>query len=317
MNYMALYGPRLVENGYSFLPIIPGTKTPGRFTCGAWRPYPGWTRHCYRATTEHELAIWAEWPDAGVGLACGAIVGVDLDEMDGMQAHELEQRARAALGDTPAVRVGRWPKRMLLYRTLEPFDSITDPLEVLCLGRQLVAFADHPDTGRPYQWPDRSPADLPLAELPVVDLHAVDAFLGARPRRLPSAADDHQSHDATGGLSGTHEAVADALRFVPNADLSYGEWVRIGMAIKGALGEDGRELFETWSATSTKDVPPTTADAWSRFRPTRIGAGTIYHRARAAGWTPDASLVLDGSVMAGCHPAQALLDKLSIQGTRI
>ena len=37
--------PRLVDNGYPVLPIMPGTKKPGQFKGGAWRDYPGWTKH--------------------------------------------------------------------------------------------------------------------------------------------------------------------------------------------------------------------------------------------------------------------------------
>ena len=31
-NYMALHGDRLVAQGYAILPIMPGTKKPGKFT---------------------------------------------------------------------------------------------------------------------------------------------------------------------------------------------------------------------------------------------------------------------------------------------
>ena len=111
-----------------------------------------------------------------------------------------------------------------------------------------------------------------------------------------------------GELSGTFEAVTDALRFIANADLAYGAWIWIGMAIRGALGEDGWPVFADWSATSSKDVPATTGDAWSRFKPTRIGAGTIYHEARLGGWVPVPTIALNH--LAGMHPAQALLDKI-------
>ena len=108
------------------------------------------------------------------------------------------------------------------------------------------------------------------------------------------------------------DAVAAALAFVPNADLDYDSWIRIGMALKGALGEDGRELFEGWSATIHKDVPETTVRTWASLKPERIGAGTIYHHALAAGWEPPPELLLNGGILVnGRHPARALLDRLS------
>jgi hypothetical protein len=57
-SFMERFGPRLVANGYPILPIMPGTKKPGRFRNGAWSDYPDWTRHAARPTTEHELEVW-------------------------------------------------------------------------------------------------------------------------------------------------------------------------------------------------------------------------------------------------------------------
>jgi Bifunctional DNA primase/polymerase, N-terminal len=115
-NYMARLGARLVDNGYPVLPIMPGTKKPGLFKGGAWRDYPGWTRHGSRPTSEHELVVWSGWPDAGIGMACGTVVGIDIDIEDARLACDVEQLAGERLGDTPALRIGRAPKRMLVYR---------------------------------------------------------------------------------------------------------------------------------------------------------------------------------------------------------
>ena len=51
-SLMERFGPRLVANGYPILPIMPGTKKPGRFRNGTWSDYPDWTRHAARPTTE-------------------------------------------------------------------------------------------------------------------------------------------------------------------------------------------------------------------------------------------------------------------------
>jgi hypothetical protein len=143
---------------------------------------------------------------------------------------------------------------------------------VLGLGQQFVAFADHPETTRPYEWPQDSPADLPVEALPLVDEAMIRDFLEQaqalvppelRPGRLPGESTARTAAVAGGDLRGTPEAIADALRFIANADLDYDSWVRIGMALKGALGEDGWNLFAAWSATSSKEVPETTARTWA------------------------------------------------------
>lgn len=113
------------------------------------------------------------------------------------------------------------------------------------------------------------------------------------------------------GQIGTLPAIRSALGWLPNDELDYDSWMRIGMALKGALGDEGGEVFATWSAHAAKDVPATTARAWASFKPDRIGAGTIYHLAMERGWQPDAALRLDGSLDPdGPHPAADLLARL-------
>jgi hypothetical protein len=41
-SFMADLGARLVDNGYAVIPIMPGTKKPGRVVRGQWCDYPGW-----------------------------------------------------------------------------------------------------------------------------------------------------------------------------------------------------------------------------------------------------------------------------------
>ena len=317
-SFMARHGATLVDNGYPVIPIWPGTKKPGLFRGGEWRDYPAWTRHGGRPTTLNEVEIWSTWPDTAIGLAGGRVVGIDIDVLDAELAHRLERLARDHLGDTPLLRIGRAPKRLLVYRADEPFSGPKrSPLEVLAAGRQFVAFAVHPDTGRPYDWPEESPLTVALEDLPSVTEAGVQAWLAAacallpeemRPATLPGPVGTHHPGHA---LAGTVAAVRQALAYLPNADVDYDTWVRIGMALKGALAEDGAMLFSAWSAQSAKNVPEATAKAWTSFRPTAIGAGTLYHLALERGWRPDPALVLDGSLPRdNIHPAAGLLAKV-------
>ena len=320
-SHMARYGARLVTNGYAILPIAPGTKKPGRFQRGAWVDYPEWNRHAARPTTEVEVATWSAWPDCGVGLVGGAVAAIDIDiAEDAELALKIEKLARDRLGDTPALRIGRAPKRLLVYRAAEPFRGIKrHPLEVLCLGQQFLAYATHPDTGKPYTWPEEGLADLDVSDLPAITADEALAFLEVAQAMLPEGlvqrglAVTPSAHPHLTGHSqkGTMPAIQAALEWLPNAELDYDSWMRIGMALKGALGGDGQDVFAQWSAQAAKDVPSTTLKAWTSFKPDRIGAGTIYHLASERGWKPDASLRLDGSPdCAETHPAAGLLSQL-------
>jgi len=323
-SFMAQLGAKLVDAGFPILPIQPGTKKPGVFRRGAWRDYPAWSRHGQRDTTEHEIDVWGDWPDAGIGIATGRVIGIDIDVLsDPALAKRIEDLARAMLGDTPALRIGRAPKRLLVYRADRPFKGFKmPPIDVLGLGQQFVAYGLHPVTGQPYDWPLESLAEIVLDDLPVITEAQARAFADAaialvppelRSARLPHSQGAAAAAGVIGEPHGTLAAVGAALDFIPNPDLDYDSWVRIGLAIKGALGDDGWPLFEAWSGRAAKNVPETTAQAWRGLKPTRIGAGTLYKLALEAGWEPAPALQLNGALATnGAHPAQAMLQALKI-----
>ena len=322
-NFMAQLGMTLIERGYPILPLQPHSKKPGRYRLGEWQDYPKWSRHCERDTTENEVDIWADWPEAGIGIAAGKVIGIDIDvQSSDALAHEIEALAKQMLGETPAIRIGKAPKRLLVYRAAEPFRGFKyPPIEVLGQNQQFVGFAIHPETGQPYDWPVDSLADIDLKSLPSITEAQARSFAEAayqlipvdeRPKTLAieQTASSHAA-GAPGEQRGTLEAIEAALSHIPNDDLDYDSWIRIGLAIKGALGEVGWPLFEAWSATSQKHHPQTTARSWHSFKPDRIGAGTIYRLAIDRGWLPAAHLQLNGEIaMQETHPAQGLIDSL-------
>ncbi|GAB5501175.1 MAG: bifunctional DNA primase/polymerase [Pseudohongiellaceae bacterium] len=319
---MQRVGGRLAANGYPFIPIAPGTKKPGHMVRGEWRDYPAWPRHCERDTTDHELAIWSNWTDAGIGIPCGRVIAVDIDIEQAELALELEALAKQMLGETPALRIGRAPKRLLVYRAETPFAGIKrHPIEILGLGQQFVAHGIHPDTGMAYVWPEEDLANLDIDDLPIITEAAASAFLDAAMKVIPDelkpsrlVGEGEGDADPSGLRRGTLAAIQDALSMIPNDDLDYDSWIKIGMALKGALGDEGEELFLTWSAQSAKDDATYTAKSWASLKPTRIGAGTIYHHAMAAGWRPGPELQLNGEIeVNGSHPARGMLDQLAVQ----
>lgn len=320
-NYMAQLGATLVDRGFPILPIQPRSKKPGMYRQGAWHDYPKWSRHCERATTENEVDIWGDWPESGIGIAAGRVIGIDIDVLDAGVSAQIEGLAKRRLGDTPAVRIGRAPKRLLVYRAAQPFAGFKyPPIEVLGQGQQFIAYGIHPDTGQAYDWPVESLADLNVSDLPAITEaqareFAQEAYMLIPPALRPkSLSVGRQAVGECANLPeqrGTFAAVEDALTYIVNADLDYDSWVRIGMAIKGALGDAGWPLFERWSASSQKFEPKTTAQAWRSFAPQRIGAGTLYKLALDNGWHPAADLQLNGEIVAdGVHPARALLEAL-------
>ena len=85
------------------------------------------------------------------------------------------------------------------------------------------------------------------------------------PRRAASSRDDHA-------------AVASALSVIPNNDLEWHDWNRIGMAAWAATdgSEVGREAFAKWSAKSSKNDPAATEARWQHYR-TSPPEGRVWH----------------------------------------
>ena len=84
--------------------------------------------------------------------------------------------------------------------------------------------------------------------------------------------------------------IVAALAVIPNANLPWDEWNRVGMATWLASEGVGFAAFDAWSQQSDKYDSQTTRDRWAHYAkspPDRIGAGTLFYLAAEAhpGWT--------------------------------
>ena len=85
------------------------------------------------------------------------------------------------------------------------------------------------------------------------------------------------------------EMVREALGFI-SADCPYDPWVKVGMAIKAALADEGFALFDEWSATAPlRYSPEMTEFKFDSFsygeRAGDVSVGTLISLARKGGWT--------------------------------
>lgn len=269
----------------------------------------GWETVC-AAADEAEISRWTvtQRDCTNTGLLCGEIVGIDIDvPVEGLAA-QIEMLAREMLGDTPLKRIGRPPKLLLVFQTEEPLgkiqtselllsDNVVARVEVLASGQQFVAFGIHPETQADYVWPDRSPLDLRFVDLPAVTAEQCAAFVERAESVLRQAGGqtkaerisiDREGRRTAGlaiGASPTREIVADALSHIPNRDLPYDDWIKVGLALYAALGTEARDLWEGWSAQSNKNDAPFTADKWESFAGVHsVTVGTLFWLAGQQGW---------------------------------
>lgn len=324
----------LHRNGYRPVPVLGAhvaMKAAGK------RPMmKGWETVCASAD-EGEIARWARAQRncTNTGLLCGDLVGVDIDVLDVSLAERLRDMGRTMLGPTPLLRIGKAPKCLLAFRTDVPFDKVQTSefqmldgtvarVEVLATGQQFVAFGIHPGTKAPYHWPDRSPLDVPLSDLPVISRDTCAAFIAVAEEALRKAggqtSNERRDIDREGrkfaGLkpkeAPSQDLIAEAIAHIPNNDLPYDDWIKVGLALYAALGPDGRALWEAWSAEAAKNDPAHTAQKWDSFASVRnVTVGTLFWLARQNGWRAEKPRRARAA-----HPSREASDEGATEGNR-
>ena len=168
---------RLVERGYSVIPIMPGEKRPGEFKGNQWIGMNQWQRFCDKAPTKFQLDIWAKWPSPSICLALGRASNVTAIDFD-YGSPEVRAALEACLPPSPVKKMGA-KGYTAMYRGFAVvskkylLDGVS-VIEVLAHGKQTVLPPSiHPE-GMSYHWltPDTLES-LTASELPELphDIH--------------------------------------------------------------------------------------------------------------------------------------------------
>ena len=176
---------RLLDNGYRITPI----RTWGARGAGKAAYLRDWQK---LVVSSDDLPVWSA--STSTGIICGTqldgshLMAVDIDILDAELALKVEQQTRDMLGDNSLLRIGRAPKRLLLYRCSYAATKLhfaEGGIEILGEDNQFVAFGIHPDTRRPYEWvTGDSPENTPLDAVPTTTPHRMGAFVRWLERRL-------------------------------------------------------------------------------------------------------------------------------------
>jgi len=79
-----------------------------------------------------------------------------------------------------------------------------------------------------------------------------------------------------------------ALTFIPADDRPT--WVKVAMALKSALGDEGLDIWLNWSRNSDSFNERDAIATWKSIRPDGgITIATVFHEAKKHGWTPPQS----------------------------
>lgn len=285
-SFLKQYGQRLLDQGYPIIPIRHGYKFPRGIS--DWQKIDADKAHLNRWLSNG-------FADGGVGVLTKNIPAVDLDVRDPAIVDLLVDWCVKHIGPT-VQRVGHAPKILLAYRTDEPFAKIASgkyvdflglehKVEILGDGQQFVAFADHPDTGKPYNWvTDKTLTDIPYTDLPVITKDQATALVTFFESIIP---DDWELVETAPTSKKVDTSVPEAERVLANAkpkvqisqtklrhalslldpDMRMLEWVRVGMALFHQFDgdEDGFALWDEWSSNGSKYEPEAMTARWRSF----------------------------------------------------
>ena len=275
----------LVANGYRIIPVRAGEKRPGLDDWQTFRATPG------------DAKKWASNGFAGgnIGIITENNPAIDLDIYDTEMAEKMEAWCLAEFGAAP-IRIGRAPKRLLLYYTDKPFAKLFSEyvdsrgtkhkVEVLGRGQQFVAYGVHPDTKRPFNWTTSDqPLSLPSDMLPVLTQDDARAMLTKFGEFAKAAGwtykNDNIGSRSSGGSDGaadnallslrprlkiTRAEIEHSLQFVDQAD-DYDRWIMVGMALHHqAQGHPaGLEMWHAWSEQAHNYDPDALDKKWESF----------------------------------------------------
>jgi hypothetical protein len=170
---------QLIEAGYCPIPLF-GKVPPTYGKNNTRKGLVGWQK--LTEVTPAQIDMWGKtWPDAGnTGILTRSMPTLDLDILNEEAVRTIEDHVRNRYEERGyiLVRIGKAPKRAILFRTAEVFSKIvvnvvapsgsSEKIEFLGDGQQVACFGTHPDTRQLYRWHGGEPGKIKLEELPYI-----------------------------------------------------------------------------------------------------------------------------------------------------
>ena len=261
------------------------------------------TAHGFRdASVEHAQIVewWRQWPEAQVGVACGAagICVVDLDMGNGKDGIAAFARLEDEHGPHWCGLIATTPRggRHLVY--LMPEDPVPNGQDIVETqsgidvrgdgGYIVVPSPSSPGrewvVGHPFE-DDKNTGVSDITQMP----EWVERMARGG-RRVHHASPAGQSGTEMVLLDAQVAAIKRALQFIDSDPRDT--WIRVGMALKSTgAREQAYELWCGWSKTSPKFDPKTQVYQWNSLREFfldghEVTIATLFHIAKQGGYQP-------------------------------
>jgi hypothetical protein len=234
-----------------------------------------------------------------------ATCSIDIDNYESAKAWFAERGVNLdeLLSAPDAVQIvsGRPGSAKLIYRMPTPMRSIKRSkdgkaiLEFRCATAEGKTVQDvlppsvHP-SGSIYQWAGAGVTDGTPGTLPAIP----EALLMIWRNQIES--DRLPRGDVEGTYPASLDEVTSAIKVIPATDREV--WMRVGMAMRLAFGDDAFAAWDEWCQTSpTGYTASTQAAQWCSFKDNHaepVTLGTLFHMAYGHGWKrplPDVSIL--------------------------
>jgi hypothetical protein len=241
-----------------------------------------------------QIEKWFKKGGRNVGLATGrGLAVVDVDGAEGLAT------LRRLVSELPRTLIATTGRGLHLYYRVEgpaPTNS-GQGLDIRGDGGMVVVPPSTHHSGRPYAWIEAPIATLPAALLTFFQnrkggrgVDAAHVAPDAVPDYLRRSAGARLADRAAAGIDDSPSPANDlaaVARTIPNPDVGWDEWNRLGMAFYRASegSDDGLEAFCQWSEKSKKHDDEKCISRWEHYDrspPDSIGFGTLVYEARLA-----------------------------------
>jgi hypothetical protein len=288
--YLRKYGHKVLDNGFEVIAILPGKKFPNY----------DFSHETLPKITHKRIDKWLSNGHAkdGIGIRTKFTPFVDIDCPNKTAREKVIAFVENLLGYAP-LRIGDPRKAGLVFRADEPFTKVQsqayeDPkgrkcqVEIMGDGQQFVAFGIHPETKKPYVWPDKglNPVRMTREELPSITKEQAEQIkdyfdkycigLGwsvwgkNKPASMSKALAIRGDYDDIGGNDATPvgldiETVREWVEKLPNDD-SVGYEDQFGDSINYR-----NVIFAIWHETNGSPEGREIALEWSRKNESKHG----------------------------------------------
>lgn len=252
----------LLLAGFPVLPVPFGTKS---IIIRNWQKYTDPAR-----TLRLFDKIFPESNEFNVGIICGQVLGIDIDILDKSIVDEISKLIFGYFGPLPQ-RTGRAPKTLFVVKTdsiitKKEAKSTIGKVEILATGQQFIGFGQHPD-GFEYVW--NQPLPRTIRNLVTVTEEELDSLLAEIKAIYKTnginVKDTTRKTDTPVNTPNLDKA--EALSLLSKIDASdYDVWLRVGMALKHELGDEGFKHWVEWSSTAKNFSEKACTKRWKGFK---------------------------------------------------